>query len=465
MHFGLRARIVAVLACVSVLTLIVAAITLLSPLEQRLRTNSVKSFEVALRNERGALEALPSADIAPGNPHLLRVARLVARHNGAELAVLRPNGRTVLVRTDPDSSAEFTTAPATARTNRGRRRTTTESGRPVAEVTFPLKIHERRVIVAARTPISSEHEATGVVRRAFTVAAIAGLAGALLVGTLLAGRLVHRIRRLRDTTLRVSELGPEAELSPDRGRDEIGDLSRAFATMQHRLREQEQARRAFVATASHELRTPLTSLQVMLDLLNEDLRAQPADVESARAQAASAEAQVQRLASLAADLLDLSRLDAGIPLRTELVEVGAIVRSVAGELVARPGAQIDLDDNGAVWAVGDPGSVAQIVRILIDNALVHGLSGQPVHVRAELDNGMARVVVEDHGPGIARDERGRIFERFERGADASEGGFGLGLAIGRELARRMDGDLTLEGDPPGGRVVLSLAGAPSAGGG
>jgi signal transduction histidine kinase len=461
MHFGLRARIVAVLACVSVLTLVVAAITLLSPLEHRLRTNSVKSFEVALRNERGALEGIPAGDVAPGNPRLLRVARLLARHNGAELAVLRPNGRTVLVRTDPDSKVVFTTAQATARTNKGRRTVVTEAGRPQAEVTFPLKIHEKRVIVAARKPISSVHEANGVVRRAFTVAAIAGLAGALLVGTLLAGRLVHRLRRLRDTTLRVSELGPEAELSPDRGRDEIGDLSRAFATMQHRLREQEQARRAFVATASHELRTPLTSLQVMLDLLNEDLRAQPPDIDSARAQATSAEAQVQRLSSLAADLLDLSRIDAGIPLRTELVEVGAIVRSVAGELIARPGAGIEMDGEDAVWAVGDPGSVAQIVRILIDNAIVHGASGQPVHVRAELDHGMARVVVEDRGPGIARAERDRIFERFERGAEASEGGFGLGLAIGRELARRMDGDLTIEGDPPGARFVLSLAGAPS----
>jgi signal transduction histidine kinase len=74
---------------------------------------------------------------------------------------------------------------------------------------------------------------------------------------------------------------------------------------------------------------------------------------------------------------------------------------------------------------------------------------------------MARVVVEDHGPGVAPGDRDRIFQRFERGAEANEGGFGLGLAIGRELARRMDGDLTLEGDGPGARFVLSLAGAPS----
>jgi signal transduction histidine kinase len=460
MHLGLRARVVAVLAVVSVLTLLVAAVTLLGPLEHRLRTNSVKSFEVSLRNERGALESLPARDVTRGNPRLLRVARLLARHNGAELAVLRPEG-TVLIRSDPDSTDVFTTAAATARTNKGHTTTVNEAGRQEAEVTFPLKIHDERVIVAARKPISSVQDANGVVRRAFTVAALAGLIGALLVGGLLAGRLVQRIRRLRDTTLRVSELGPDAELSPDRGRDEIGDLSRAFATMQQRLREQEQARRAFVATASHELRTPLTSLQVMLDLLGEDLRAQPVNLDSARTQAASAEAQVQRLSSLAADLLDLSRIDAGIPLRAELVEVGAIVRSVATELEARGEQGIELDGDEAVWAVGDPGSVAQIVRILLDNALVHGASDAPVHARAELHDGMARVVVEDRGPGVAADDRDRIFERFERGADASEGGFGLGLAIGRELARRMDGDLTLEGDPPGARFVLSLAGAPS----
>ena len=163
-----------------------------------------------------------------------------------------------------------------------------------------------------------------MVRRAFTVAAAAGLAGALLFGLLLAGRLIRRLRRLRDTALRLSDIGPQAELKPDDGRDEIGDLSRAFATMQHRLREQEQARRAFVATASHELRTPLASLSVMLDMLVDDLHAEPADVRSARTQAANAEAQVQRLSLLSAELLDLSRIDAGIPLRSELVELPAV---------------------------------------------------------------------------------------------------------------------------------------------
>ena len=118
-----------------------------------------------------------------------------------------------------------------ARSGKTERIVTGEGRRAEAEVAFPLTIHERPVIVAARKPFNDVQDATGVVRRAFTVAAAAGLAGALLFGLLLAGRLIRRLRRLRDTALRLSDIGPQAELKPDDGRDEIGDLSRAFATM------------------------------------------------------------------------------------------------------------------------------------------------------------------------------------------------------------------------------------------
>lgn len=463
MYLGLRARGIAVLVFVSALTLAVAAITLLSPLEARLRDNAVSSFGLSLRNERGALTSLPDEAIVPGNRRLLRVARVLARHNGAEVSVLEPDGR-VLVSTDPDNADRFTTAAAATRWGTMQKAVVGAAKRAEAEISFPLTIRERRVVVAARKPINTIKDTTAVVRRAFTVAAAAGLVSALLGGMLLAGRLVQRIRRLRDTTLRVSEMGPDAELEADRGRDEIGDLSRAFATMQQRLREQEQARRAFVATASHELRTPLASLNVMLDMLGEDLRAQPVDVAGARVQAARAETQVQRLSLLAAELLDLSRIDAGIPLRNELVEVVAVLRSVAAELQVRlteRGQSIELDDGGALWAIGDPGSVAQILRILLDNALRHGASHGPIRARAEMHDGMARILVEDGGPGVRPQDRERIFERFARGAEATEGGFGLGLAIGRELARRMDGDLTLARGQPGARFALWLPGAPS----
>jgi signal transduction histidine kinase len=231
--------------------------------------------------------------------------------------------------------------------------------------------------------------------------------------------------------------------------------------MQERLREQEEGRRAFVSTASHELRTPVASLQIMLDLLIADLESEPIAVEDARRQARHADEQAARLSQLASELLDLSRIDAGLRLRREPVELGEVLRSVVAELDVRlegQGRTVAMGDGGARWAVADPGSVARILRIVLDNALRH--TPAPAGVRAELiaRGELAGISVEDEGPGVAADDRERIFERFSRGPEAVPGGFGLGLAIGREVARRMGGDLVLEDGAAGARFVLWLPG-------
>ena len=108
----------------------------------------------------------------------------------------------------------------------------------------------------------------------------------------------------------------------DERRDEVGDLARALARMQEELRRQEAARRAFVSTASHELRTPLTMLQGTMELLEEDLRDGQIDELDALRQVDTARRQLDRLSTLAGELLDLSRLDAAVPLRAEPVELG-----------------------------------------------------------------------------------------------------------------------------------------------
>src|SRR5262249_51952476 len=113
-----------------------------------------------------------------------------------------------------------------------------------------------------------------------------------------------------------------------------------------------------------------------------------------------------------------------------------------------------------------PDAVARVVRILLDNALRYGPHGEPVRLIVHSDGNEATLEVVDRGPGIPPEEHEHIFERFHRGAAATqEGGFGLGLAIGRELARRMGGDLVLTHDyEPGARFLLILrAAAPSPG--
>ena len=121
----------------------------------------------------------------------------------------------------------------------------------------------------------------------------------------------------------------------DERRDEVGDLARALARMQEELRRQEAARRAFVSTASHELRTPLTMLQGTMELLEEDIRGGQIDELDALRQVNTARRQLDRLSTLSAELLDLSRLDAAVPLRAEPVELGEMVRAVAAEFELR----------------------------------------------------------------------------------------------------------------------------------
>ena len=194
-----------------------------------------------------------------------------------------------------------------------------------------------------------------------------------------------------------------------------------------------------MATASHELRTPLTSLEGMLELLDEDLGDQDPDLADARLLLARARAQSRRLGRLAADLLDLSRIDAEIELRSEPVEFGELSRAVLAEFelgTAARGLASVLDDSaGPVWGWGDPGSVARILRILLENAV--RVSPEGSHIRVELRNGdRATLSVCDEGPGVPIEERELIFERFKRGRETGgQAGFGLGLAIGRELAR------------------------------
>jgi signal transduction histidine kinase len=266
----------------------------------------------------------------------------------------------------------------------------------------------------------------------------------------------------------------DAQPPIDGHRDEIGELTRAFASMHSQLRRQESARRAFVATASHELRTPLTSLDGMLELLEDDLNADNLDLVDARKRTARAKEQSTRLSALAGDLLDLSRMDAQLDLRREPLELGELCRAVAAEFELRAaGSRVRLDVRhtpSACWVSADPGAVARIIRILLDNALRVSPPGSTISVEMATHRGWATATVSDDGPGVAADERELIFERFQRGsATGGRAGFGLGLAIGRELAERMGGALEVEdaaapgpGEPPapkasrGARFTLRL---------
>ena len=454
---GLRARLVTALVLTSAVTLAVAAVALLSPLERQLRNDELHGLAEAAQTARPVLAPLSASSLQDGDPTLVALVRKLRRRTGAQIVVLGPRGD-VLAASDLDPGDPLTDGRQALR--RGHLVRGIEGGESEEEaaVAAPLTVDHRRVVLILRRPLGEVHSAVAVVARAFAMAALAGLLVALVLGLVLATRLVRRLRALTATAVAVAEAGPSADPPIDSSRDEVGTLTRALARMQQRLDEQERARRTFVATASHELRTPLASLQLMLDGLVGDLRSPAPDLRDAQEQSRRALAQTQRLSKLSAELLDLSRIDAGVPLRREPVELRELARSVAAEFAERAdGSPIALSGSRDVWALADPGAVAQVVRILLDNALRFAPAGSAIRVVVHGGRERTGIEVSDDGPGVPAADRDAIFERFWRGGQTGgPGGVGLGLAIGRELARLMDGELRLAGGRAGGCFELSL---------
>jgi signal transduction histidine kinase len=465
-RLGLRWRLTAALTFVSALTLAVATLVLLLPLDRRLRADALDTLEQTALAARQSFAELPDRKVHPGSQALTTAVTSLHRRTRADVLVAGADGA-VLVATEPDEVADtFPIATRALREHRVVHDVVGSGDDAEAEAAVPVRADHVTFALVVRRPLVAVTGTADVVERGLILAAIVSMVLAVTTGILLARRLVRRLDALRDTALRFGDYSASVEVLPDSSTDEIGDLTRAFATMQRQLREQEQARRRFVATASHELRTPLTSLRLMLGLLAEQLEGDEPDLGDARSQISSAQRQTDRLGQLAGSLLDLSRLDAGLPPRRELMPLDDTCRAVVAEFALRAetaGVRIALATPERCWAIADPGGVAQIVRILLDNALRYSPPGADVDVEVAMPGGIPIVSVSDAGPGVAAEDRERIFWRFERGREtAGDSGFGLGLAIGRELAHRMDGDLRLDETEAGARFVLTLVAAPAA---
>ena len=484
--FGLRPRLLAALVFTAAVTLGVAALALLPPLQDKLTKQARSDLENATGADTQFFEQQIERAFKPlaqqrttdrdqwlsalryGRFNLSSRASTLRERTGARVIVLDSvPGDLPIVDTD------FAFSPVPER--EVLRALVNGYGRTVRsgdEVIVTRTLTPRRLstaqpkdtfVLVTEKQLSDVTTAVGQVRTAFLAAAAAGLLVAVILGVFLATTIGRRLARLRAVAVRVAREGPDAPTPRDDGLDEVGDLARSLATMQRELRRQEAARRSFVATASHELRTPLTSVQGTLELLEEDLRDGRLDHDDARKQLGAAQRQLRRLGRLASELLDLSRLDAAVPLREEPVELGELCRAVAAEFeIGGRERDVELEVTappGPCWGRGDPDAVARVVRILLDNALRHAPLGSAVRVLPAYHGSNATVEVIDEGPGVAPTDRERIFERFERGSTPSgEGGFGLGLAIGRELARRMGGELRHDdATDTGARFVLELA--------
>ncbi len=238
--------------------------------------------------------------------------------------------------------------------------------------------------------------------------------------------------------------------------DEVGELARAFNRMAAELATVDRQRRDLVATVSHELRTPLAALVAVLENLVDGVgTTDPATLRVALGQA-------ERLSDLVEDLLDLSRVDAGVvPLEREDLDLGALVAQVIAEASAVPrGVEIEATVRDGLVVAADPRRLHQLVANLLDNALRHSPAGGTVTVAAGAGVADTWLEVSDQGPGVAPADREHVFERY--GTASTGGGTGLGLAIARWVADLHGGRIALldPADGTGARCRVELPTSP-----
>lgn len=309
-------------------------------------------------------------------------------------------------------------------------------------------------------PLTQEEESLNLVKSTIATAGLFVVVLLSAIAWLVVRQIVTPVRMAAGIAERLSA-GRLQERMKVTGEDDIARLGEAFNKMAQNLQNKIQQledlsrmQRRFVSDVSHELRTPLTTVRMAADVIH-DARV---DFDPITARSAELLAgQLDRFESLLADLLEISRFDAGAAaLEAEPIDLRDVVRRVidgAEPLAEHKGSRIRvLGDTQPVIAEADARRVERVLRNLVVNAVEHG-EGRDVVVRLASAGGAVAVAVRDYGVGLKPGEATRVFNRFWRADPArarTTGGTGLGLSIAVEDARLHGGWLQAWGEPGGG---------------
>jgi signal transduction histidine kinase len=420
--------------------------------EHRRLANDVQQDAFAFAQRAGALV---DDDVAAARHKLDMVVDQFARDLEATVVITDANGRIVVA--SPRSRAAAST-PAMALAQRGLEVTDTFDDPRLGEslgAALPVSVGGRieGAVLVARAKAPTEQR---IQRNWLLLAGLGGLIAlvVLLVSTLLARSFTKPLVDLDRGAARLGEgdLAVRVEVPDDP--PELAGLARSFNATAERLEALVRSQQAFVADASHQLRTPLAALRLRLENLEADgTDSRPEDIERALA-------EVQRLSQLVDSLLVLTRAEAARRM-PEPVDVGAVVagrRDAWFALASERDVTIE-SDAPPIQVRSVPGRLEQVLDNLLSNALEVAPAGSTLHVDVLRAGADARLEVRDAGPGMSPEQRARAFDRFWRGGATRRdgGGFGLGLAIVRELVNADGGTVELDDAPEGGlRVSITL---------
>ena len=229
-------------------------------------------------------------------------------------------------------------------------------------------------------------------------------------------------------------------------------------------------RDAFLSMASHEMRSPLWALKLYVQAISDELRSGRVDsvIEKLPVRLERVQRQVDRINSLINRLMNVSVIASGqLQLNLEDVNISELSSAVIADLAeeARQAeCQVTLETPGPIIGRWDREFLEDVILNLLQNALKFG-AGKPIAVRLDVEGARAWISVQDHGIGIAEEDQGRIFERFERAVESRNyGGFGLGLWISRHIVQALGGEIQLESRPGEGAIftVILPLGSPNA---
>jgi len=286
--------------------------------------------------------------------------------------------------------------------------------------------------------------------RSLGLALLAGLACALGLalagGYVLAGRVLAPVGAMASTARAITADRLSDRLPVHNPDDELGRLAATFNSTLARLEDSFDRLRRFTSDASHELRTPLAAMKSVGEVALRD----EADFAAHREAIGSMLEEVDRLARLVDSLLTLTRADAGTATLSSVpTDLSGLISEVADCLRALADEKqiaLSVTEDADVWARVDPVVLKQAVINLLDNAVKYTPQGGQVRVSLAHADGRATIEVTDTGPGIPREDRERVFDRFYRGGksrSSDSGGVGLGLAIAEWAVQANGGNIEL----------------------
>jgi len=323
----------------------------------------------------------------------------------------------------------------------------------VQVVATRMTVDGRPVTIITETSTGLLHQLTSefAARLLLAIPVVLILAGVTV--WLIVGRALRPVEHIRRAVTEITSADLSRRVPEPGTADEIGHLAQTMNDMLGRLDDSARRQRRFVADASHELRTPLAAIRTTLDvgMAYPDRAPWPVIAERAAAQSARLEELIQQLLLLAkAD-------ERQLPARREAVDLAAVLHETVARLPAHQ-VEIELRVGTNLPATGDAGHLDRLFRNIIDNALRYAASR--VVITATASGHVARIQIDDDGPGIPAADRSRVFDRFVRldiSRERGTGTTGLGLAIAREIALAHHGEITLLERPGGGtRAVLTL---------